>query len=261
MAADMGASGDRFYSLAFLVPRPGHGCVPIWEDGKDSLGAFTSSVTALQSAGGNVIISFGGADGGELAITCQSVKSLETAYARVVTTYHLTRLDFDIEGNSLTNAAANARRDQALALLQKADPGVAIDYTLPVAPNGLEPNARALLRDAKNKGVRVSVVNVMTMDFGNGENVLADAESAARASASQLRGLFGISPAAAYRRLGLTPIAGRNDDTEIFSRADARRLESFAAAHGVHELAFWEVDQYDKPTGYAYSKIFERIAG
>ena len=73
MAADMSASGDKYYTLAFLTPKSG--CTPEWEDGGDSLGAFTSQVSAMQSAGGNVIISFGGESGGELAQTCTSVSS------------------------------------------------------------------------------------------------------------------------------------------------------------------------------------------
>ncbi len=59
--------------------------------------------------------------------------------------------------------------------------------------------------------------------------------------------------------MGLTPIAGQNDDDENFTQSDASTLESFAAGKGVQELAFWEVDQYDKPTGYAYSTIFNKI--
>ncbi len=261
MAADMRASGDRFYSLAFLIGEHDRGCVPVWEDGDHALAAFTSPVTALQNAGGNVIISFGGADGAELAITCHSVRALEAAYARVLSTYHVSRLDFDVEGSHLNNKTANARRDQALAQLQNADPSLAVDYTLPVTPAGMDQNALALLEHAKGMGVRISLVNLMTMDFGNGQDVLADAESAAKASASQLANLFGISTAAAYRRMGLTPIAGHNDDNEVFTQADARRLESFAAARDIHELAFWELDRYDRPLDYAYSKIFERIGG
>jgi len=61
--------------------------------------------------------------------------------------------------------------------------------------------------------------------------------------------------------MGLTPIAGQNDDNEFFSQSDASTLESFAAANGVAELSFWEVDGYDKPTGYAYSRIFNAIGG
>ncbi|HET9170699.1 MAG TPA: RICIN domain-containing protein [Actinospica sp.] len=259
MAADMSASGDKFYSLAFLTPQSG--CTPEWEDNGDSLGAFTSQVSSLQSAGGNVIISFGGEAGGELAQTCTSVSSLEAAYAKVVSTYHVTRLDFDIEGSVLDDTTSNSRRDQALAELQAADPSVQIDFTVPVDPTGLESNATALLKDAKSKGVSVNLVNIMTMDFGDGENPLNDAESAAKATVSQLEGIYGVSSSAAWNMLGLTPIAGQNDDNEFFSTSNAGTLESFAAANGVQELAFWEVDGYDKPDGYAYSKIFEKITG
>jgi len=42
-------------------------------------------------------------------------------------------------------------------------------------------------------------------------------------------------------------------------RSPGRKIESFAAGHGVQELSFWEVDGYDKGTGYAYSKIFNKI--
>jgi chitinase len=257
LAADHKASGDPYYTLAFLIPRSG--CTQQWEDGGDSVGAFTSQINALKAAGGNVIISFGGESGGEVAETCTSVSSLTAAYQKVVSTYGVTRLDFDIEGDYLNNTAANARRDQALAALQKADPAVQVDYTLPVDPTGLESNALALLKDARSKGVKVNLVNIMTMDFGDGENALKDAESAANATAGQLRSVYGVSSSAAWNLLGLTPIAGQNDDNEYFSQSNASTLESFAASKGVQELAFGEVDGYDKQTGYAYSKIFNRI--
>ncbi|MFF7635564.1 chitinase [Kitasatospora sp. NPDC008050] len=257
LAADRKASGVRYYTLAFLTPKSG--CTPMWEGGNDSLGAFTSQVNAVKSAGGNVIISFGGEAGGELAQTCTSVSALTAAYANVVKTYGVTRLDFDIEGSVLDDSAANSRRDQALAALQKSDPSVQIDYTVPVDPTGLESNALSLLKDAKSKGVQVNLVNIMTMDFGDGQNALKDAESAANATAGQLAGVYGGSTAQAFGRLGLTPIAGRNDDNENFTQANATTLESFAAAKGVQELSFWEVDGYDKGAGYAYSKIFNKI--
>jgi chitinase len=116
-----------------------------------------------------------------------------------------------------------------------------------------------LLRDAKSKGVKVSVVNLMTMDFGDGENALNDSISAAKATASQLASLYGISTSAAYGMIGLTPIAGKNDDDEVFSQSDAKALETFAASNGVAELSFWEMYSFDKKTGYAYSKIFNAI--
>jgi chitinase len=130
-----------------------------------------------------------------------------------------------------------------------------------VAPNGLPSAELGVLQDAQAQGVKVNLVNIMTMDFGNGQNALNDALSAAQATSGQLASLYGISTAQAYAMMGLTPIAGQNDDNEFFSTANASTLESFAATNGVGELSFWEVDGYDKPAGYAYSKIFNAITG
>jgi chitinase len=262
MAADEAATGLKDYTLAFLTPQSG--CTPEWEDGGAGVSAFTSQVSAIQASGGNVIISFGGESGGELAQTCTNVSQLTAAYQNVVNTYGVTRLDFDIEGGVLADTAATSLRDQALAALQAEDPAVQVDFTLAVSPQGLPTgngSEYALLQDAQAKGVKVSVVNLMTMDFGNGQNALADAESAAQGAAGQLSSLYGISASAAYGMMGLTPIAGQNDDNEYFSTSDASALESFAASNGVAELSFWEVDGYDKPAGYQYSSIFNEISG
>jgi chitinase len=259
MAADMSATGTKFFTLAFLTPKSG--CTPEWEDGGDAVGAFKTQISSLQSAGGNVIISFGGAEGGELAQTCTTTSSLTSAYANVVNTYGVNRLDFDIEGGVLGDTTSNARRDSALAALQAQNSAVQVDYTLAVAPNGLPSQELGVLQDAKSKGVKVSMVNLMTMDFGDGQNALNDAESAARATASQLASLYGVSTSAAYGMMGLTPIAGQNDDNENFTQGNASTLESFASTNGVGELSFWEVDYYDKAVGYAYSRIFNAITG
>jgi chitinase len=258
IAADLKASGDKYYSLAFLIPKSG--CTPKWEDGDAALSAFTSQVNSLKSSGGQVIVSFGGAEGGELAQTCTSVTSLTAAYANVVKDYG-TRLDFDIEGSPLDNTSSISRRDSALAALQKSNPSVQVDYTLPVDSTGLESNALSLLKDAKSKGVKVNLVNIMTMDFGNGENALKDAESGATATEKQLASLYGTSASATWNKIGLTPIAGKNDDNENFTQGNAATLETFAASKGVQELAFWEIDSYDKSTKYAYSKVFNKITG
>ncbi|MGD0066163.1 MAG: ricin-type beta-trefoil lectin domain protein [Streptosporangiaceae bacterium] len=263
MAADEAATGLKYYTLAFLTPQSG--CTPEWEDDGSGVGAFASQVSAIQASGGNVIISFGGESGGELAQTCTNVSQLTAAYQNVVNTYGVTRLDFDIEGSTLSDTAATSLRDQALAALQAEDPAVQVDFTLAVSPQGLPTGTGseyALLQDAKSKGVKVTVVNIMTMDFYDGSNNdLGDAESAAQGTAGQLASLYGISTSAAYAMMGLTPIAGTNDDGTYFSTANAQSLESFAAANGVAELSFWEVDGYDKPTGYQYSSIFNKITG
>ncbi|MEW2549695.1 chitinase [Streptomyces sp. NPDC047002] len=257
MAADHQASGVDHYTLAFLTSQSG--CTLNWEDGGDPVGAHTAEINALRSSGGDVALSFGGAGSKELAQTCTSVSDLTAAYQNVVDTYGATRLDFDIEGGALGDSAANQRRDQALAALQQQNPGVQISWTVAVDPDGLPSDVTGMLSGAQSAGVKTTLVNIMTMDFGDGENALQDAESGANATVGQLGSLYGGSAADNWARMGLTPIAGQNDDDENFSQSDAATLEAFAADKGVQELSFWEVDQYDKPTGYAYSKIFNKI--
>jgi chitinase len=259
MAADLQATGTKFYTLAFLIPQ--NGCTAQWESGGSPVGAYASQISALQSAGGDVTISFGGAAGGELAQTCTSVSDLTAAYAGIVSTYGVTRLDFDIEGGTLDDTAANQRRNQALAALQQQNPAVQVDYTLAVGPDGLPGQEMGVLQDAQSQGVNVNAVNIMTMDFGDGQNALDDAISATQATSNQLAGLYGVSGAQAYGKIGITPIAGQNDDNEYFSQSDASTLENFAASNGVQSLAFWEVSHYDQPLGYAYSQIFNQITG
>jgi chitinase len=259
MASDMNATGDKFYTLAFLTPQSG--CTPVWEANGTGVGSFKSQITALQNAGGNVIPSFGGAEGGELAQTCTNVSSLTAAYANVVNQYGTPRLDFDIEGSVIKDTASISRRNQALAALQAQNPAVQVDYTLGVGSDGLEGDQMTVLNDAKSKGVKISVINLMVMDFYDGQPVINDALSAARNAANQISSLYGISTAAAYNKMGLTPIAGRNDDGAQFSQTDAQTLETFAAQNGVQELSFWELQDYDRATGYAYSRIFQKITG
>jgi chitinase len=268
MAADYSSTGLKYYTLAFLTPSSSTSCTPLWEDGGQALNSFTSQVNTIKNDGGNVIISFGGEPDGstpnEIAQTCTSVSSLTAAYLNVVNTYGVTRLDFDIEGSVLSDTSATTRRDQALAALQKEDPSVQVDFTLAVDPDGLPTGSGseyALLQDAKTQGVNVNLVNIMTMDYYDNEAVLPQAESSAEDTASQLASLYGISTSAAYAKLGLTPIAGVNDDGENFSQANATSLESFAASNGVQELSFWEIDGYDKGDGYAYSRTFNEITG
>src|SRR6201995_506811 len=132
MAADLSASGVKDYTLAFLTPQSG--CTAEWEASGSGGGAYASEVSAVQAAGGNVIISFGGESGGELAQTCTNVSQLTAAFQNVINTYGVTRLDFDIEGGTLSDTAATSLPDQALAALQAEDPAVQVDFTLGGSP-------------------------------------------------------------------------------------------------------------------------------
>src|SRR6185369_8727037 len=117
--------------------------------------------------GGDVIVSFGGEGGRELAIVEDDADALEKAYQSIIDRYHFTWLDFDIEGSNLQkNPQASERRNTVLARLQKKNPGLIVSYTLPVDPNGISQASQDLLADAKAKGVKVHSANIMVMYFG-----------------------------------------------------------------------------------------------
>ena len=50
---------------------------------------------------------------------------------------------------------------------QAANPGLTLSYTLPVLPDGLTADGVRLLESAAKAGVRVDVLNIMTMDYGD----------------------------------------------------------------------------------------------
>src|SRR5437764_1413499 len=56
MASDRSATGLKYYTLAFIVPRGS--CTPDWEaDSGASLDSYVGAVNSLRAAGGDVIVS------------------------------------------------------------------------------------------------------------------------------------------------------------------------------------------------------------
>ncbi|WP_052682032.1 chitinase [Saccharothrix sp. ST-888] len=240
------ATGLKYFTLAFVISDGSchgafDGTVPVEDRG------WQSAVNGLRAAGGDVITSFGGGGGTELALVCDSVETLKAEYRKVVDSLNLTRIDFDIEGGSLDNTEAVERRNRALAELQReyAATGrrLAVHYTLPVNPGGLSPNAIALLENARDKGVDVGVVNIMTMDYGPDFDMGRIATTAAEGLHRQMSAIW---PAKGAKELwgmqGNTPMIGVNDHTnEVFSLDDATTLARFAADKGIQLIAYWSM--------------------
>jgi hypothetical protein len=241
------ATGVKQFNLAFVVAGGSGGCTPEW-GGVTAIGddPVASQIAALRAIGGDVRISFGGEDGSELAQTCTSLSQLEAAYQDVISGYDVNKIDFDVEGAAVANTAANARRDQALAALQAQDPGLQVSFTLPVLPSGLTTEGDAVLTGAVQAGVKISAVNVMTMDFGDGAapnpsgQMGTYAIDAATATDAQVATALGISDTAAWPMIAVTPMLGVNDTSdEIFTVANAQQLEAFAASKHLAWLSMW----------------------
>ena len=218
--------------------------------------AINSSIAALQAAGGDVMISLGGASGTSLAqwyaTRGLSARSLADAYVAVAQTYSLHRIDFDIEGSAVADAASIALRSQALALMQQDLPDLEVWYTLPVLPTGLTADGLNVVRSAVSAGVKLDGVNVMAMDYGesaaptsgpNAKTMGAYAIQAAESTYAQLAALYGeFGQSFGWNQVGVTPMIGVNDvTTEVFTVADAQALEDFARAKGLGMLSMWSV--------------------
>ncbi|MFE9800941.1 cellulose binding domain-containing protein [Streptomyces goshikiensis] len=234
-------TGVKEFNLAFVTS--GGACSPLW-GGTTALDAdrVASQIAALRAKGGDVRVSFGGAAGSELGLVCTSADSLAAAYGKVVDTYGLTKVDFDIEGAALPDTAANTRRAQAIAQLQKSHPGLDVSFTLPVMPEGLTQPGVDLIANARQNGVAISAVNIMAMDYGPAYSgdMGGYAIQAATATQAQIKGVLGLGDAAAWKAVAVTPMIGVNDvSSEVFTVQDAAQLVEFARAKGLGWLAMW----------------------
>lgn len=236
------AGSPAAYNLAFVVADSST-CTPSWGgDTKTDDTAVKARLKKLTASGATLRVSFGGASGKELATTCDSASELANAYAEALDAAGgATHADFDIEGDTLKDSAANTRRAEAIALLQK-DRDLDVTFTLPVMPSGLDDDSLALLAAANDEAVEVSTVNVMTMNYGESyQGDMSDyARTAARAAHTQLKKAFELSDAKAWRGMALTPMLGVNDiDGETFTLADAAQLRAFAEKKGIAWVSAW----------------------
>jgi hypothetical protein len=224
---------QKYYTLAFITA---NGTNPAW-GGITPLSDnfYAGEINSIRGVGGDVIISFGGANGTELALAITNVSSLQAAYQSVINQYRLTWVDYDIEGYAVAEPASIDRRNKAIKGLQSANPSMGVAFCLPVMPTGLTQDGLNVLSNAKSNGVRIDVVNVMAMDYGGSYDMGQAAIDAANNTHNQCNSL-GISC-----KIGITPMIGRNDvSVEVFDLSDASQLLSFAQGTScVRALAMW----------------------
>jgi chitodextrinase len=274
------ASGIKTFALAF-IQSSGAGTIG-WGGEGTIAGAATpdgsgttilSQIKAFQAIGGNVIISFGGENGTDPAAAAgATVASLEAEYQSVINTYGVNELDFDIEGGQVADTASITLRDEALAALEKANPGLQISFTLPVLPTGLDADGLNVVKSAEAAGVKLSLVNIMTMDFGGsfdtGQSMGTMSIETIQATEAQLAAIGETA------KIGVTPLIGVNDDSaEVFTLADAQQLADYVATDtDVARVAFWSVGRDNDSgeaesasssgvteTNYEYSSILEQV--
>jgi hypothetical protein len=254
-------SGARYFTLAFLQTAKKGSCALDWNGtSSQPLAYYAADIARLRMIGGDVIPSFGGYsadhDGTEIADSCKSVSKIAAGYEAVIRTLHVTRLDMDVEDNSLADKAGIERRSEAIRIAQAWASchhiRLQIQFTIPVEPSGLDSNDNAVLRSAIAAGVRVHSVNIMVFDYYLSDNeprVNMGAE-AIKAATSTHRQLAKLYPHASATRLwamiGMTMLPGIDDYTparEVTHLRDAQRMLDFAGSHRMNFLSIWGIQR------------------
>jgi chitinase len=262
------SSGLRFFTLAFITAdsanKPAWGGFSAYEVGNSDYDTnMKANLTSLRALGGDVMVSFGGEAGQELAQTITNVPALTAAYQSVITAYGLTHIDFDIEGAAVADHASIDRRSQAIAAVQQAAAAaghpLSVWFTLPVLPTGLTADGLYVIQSALKYGVNVAGVNIMTMDYGDGPapnpaGHMGDyAVQAANSLFAQLNTAYNgmLTSAQIWAKVGLTPMIGMNDLTdEVFTPADAQEILAFAKQHGIDRISIWSLNRdYENSAG------------
>jgi chitinase len=241
------SKGVKSYTAAFVI---GEGCTDIWGDtlpiGNDP---YTDpEIAKAKSEGASVIISSGGADGYSIPWTCTNQSTINSALQAIITDYGTKQLDFDIEGGAIADPVSATRLFNAMKTLKASNSGLQFSVTMPVLPNGLTQDGVNILKAAQAVGVKIDIVNVMTMDYYQGNQDMGQAAiNAAKATLAQMKS---VNSAYTYANVGVTPMIGVNDDGSTFSLANAATVESWAKSNGVGRLSFWSVTR-DQSCGAA----------
>ncbi|HEY5296431.1 MAG TPA: chitinase [Verrucomicrobiae bacterium] len=238
-----------------------------------------SDINQFRALGGDVVLSFGGQSGTELAGYITNTVKLQQAYQSAIDVYNATRIDFDIEGSWAADLPSINRRSPVIAALQTNAVAngktLEVSFTLQVQPSGLDPNGIYILQSAVSNGVAISTVNIMAMDYYGSWDTPTPAgkmgEYAIMAATNlfnQLKSIYqtaGISKTDAqlWQMIGVTPMIGVNDDAqEIFDQAAATQLMGFAISTNIGMIGFWSLNR-DQPgdsgvtqTSFEFTKIF-----
>jgi chitinase len=261
--------------LAFVVSDTSEPCTPSWGtfytlDGAEQGLDLDARTAQLRSQGGSVMVSYGGEANTELAVDCTDPAKLQQAYLEPIQRYHAKAIDLDIEGASLADTQANARRATAIAAVQKQlaseKKPLKVWMTLPVSSHGLTAEGIAAVQAMLKKKVDLAGVNAMTMDFGEGEgaahDMLGTIERSLDATQLQVQSLWraaGLpsSAGAAWGHVGVTPMLGINDvTTERFTTKDAHGLAEFVNSRGIPRVSAWSLNR-DSQCGGAFAKTGE----
>jgi hypothetical protein len=182
----------------------------------------------IRSKGGDITVSFGGAQGKELATVLDSSTKIYYEYKKVIDKFKLKSIDLDIEGTALYDLEACRRRGKAVEKLLIEYPQLKVSLTVPVMPFGLNNDAIQCMNLTPH-----SLLNIMAMDFGGEIDMGKAVISAIETTMKQTK-----------KDIGVTVMIGKNDTFEIFTLEDAKELKAYLKKNKrVKRLSFWSIER------------------
>ncbi len=254
--AVMRQTGVKAFTLAFILNRGS--CTPVWDGGASLTSAGpVNRINAIRKAGGDVVVSVGGASGNKLGNACGSPAALAGAYQKVISAYQLRALDIDLEAGEVSQSMKVL---QALKITKQKNPGVQLILTLGVGTTGLVGGEAKIPGQAASIGSPVDVWSIMPFDFGGqahadmGKLSLQASEGLHR----QLKAALKESDAKIYSRQGISSMNGHTDEGENVKVADFRTMLAYCQQHHLARFTFWELN---RDGGLAYTKVIAQYKG
>lgn len=235
------------------------------------------SIKELREVGGDVAISFGGANGVAFWQTTQDVDTLANTYIDIIDGYNLTRIDLDVEAGGV-NKEHNIANAKAIKKVQDVT-GVDVVLTLPVLPDGLTSQGLGILEAYLANGVNLKVINIMTMCYGAGtlrpgENYGSASLRAVESLKDQLKDYYKkyanttLNDAQAFAKIGTTVSIGYESGSDpIFTTQWSKDVVNHANEKAIGMTSFWSMNRDSKlqanvgvNTAYEFTEVFKKFA-
>jgi chitinase len=240
----MKAAGNQWFTLAFILSDGG--CNPKW-DGDRALtgGSDQSAINSIRAAGGDVIPSFGGWSGKKLGEKCSSASALAGAYQKVINAYKLKAIDIDIEDTEFHNNTVQKRVIDALKIIKTNNAGLKTYITMGTDQGGPDSWGSGLISKGASAGLANDGWVLMPFDFGGGSTNMATLTTkASEGLKAKLKSAYGYSDDQAYRRMGISSMNGKTDDSgETVRLQDFKTMLAYAQQHHLARFTFWSVNR------------------
>jgi chitinase len=246
----MAATGVRAFTLAFILNKGT--CSPVWDSGTLTDASKQTLINKIRGAGGDVVVSFGGASGNKLANSCSNETALAGAYQKVITQYKLKAIDIDLEAGEVSQSLKVLK---ALRIIKTNNPAVSTILTLGTGPSGLVSPESAIPGQAKtiSGGSPVDNWTIMPFDFGSSDSTRdhgAATVSAEEGLHKQLKTALGGTDASIYAKQGMSSMSGQTDTGGNVTVANFNTMLSYAQQHGLTRFTYWELSADNSSLGF-----------